>query len=153
MTFVAASAGNAFSLTDELLDEASSNRSNGFKIEAPTMSFLDFRLQHLQKKLPGGTRLHVLLQYQNSVHRLAKWGFKVSSVAGDIAAGSILVSQLDELAQDPDVSFIGGSRLLKDEVDVGSSHSQLSDPVAKFRAIPTLGAGAIIGVIDSGFDL
>jgi subtilisin family serine protease len=94
-----------------------------------------------------------LLQYQNSIHSLARSGFKLTSFAGDVAAGSILVSQLHDLAQHPDVTFVGGSRLLKDEDDVGLDSTEVSDPITTLRQIPSLGADAIIGVIDSGFEL
>lgn len=117
------------------------------------MSSLDFKLRHLQQSLPGEMRIHVLLQYRNDLRKLESLGFRVTSVAGDVAAGTISVDQLDQLAQHPEIIFVGGSRLLKDEMDVSSVYVHLRDPIANLRTIPTFGRGSIIGVIDSAFDL
>lgn len=117
------------------------------------MPSLDFKLQRLQQTLSGETRIRVLLQYRNDLGKLKGLGFRVTAVAGDIAAGSISVNKLGELAQNENVIFVGGARYLKDEMDVSSVAINLIDPVSSVRTIPTLGSGAIIGIVDSGFDL
>jgi subtilisin family serine protease len=114
---------------------------------------LDFRLQYLQQNLPSETRIHVLLQYREQISRLEVPGVKVTSVAGNIAAASLPISSLADLSKHPNVLFIGGARPLKDEMDVSLTAMRLTEPTTHVRRLPTLGRGAIIGIIDSGFEL
>jgi subtilisin family serine protease len=116
------------------------------------MSSLDFRLQPL-RQVPGKTRVHILLQYRNDLSKLESLGFQTTSVAGDVAAGSITADRLDQLQDHDDVVRVEATRSLKDELDASSVVIGLVDPATDHRTIPSLGAGAIIGVIDSGFDL
>lgn len=70
-----------------------------------------------------------------------------------MVAGSIPFDRLDELTNHPEVVLIEGSHHLKDELDVSAVASNLIDATTEERLIPSFGRGAIIGVIDSGFDL
>src|SRR5678815_687206 len=115
------------------------------------MALMDFRLRHLQETNPEEALAHVLIQYRGELSDIE--GFKVTSIAGDIAAGTVQVGRLEQLAQHDAVLRIGGTRRLKDEMDVSSVVIDLVDTTTGVRTIPTLGSGAIIGIIDSGFDL
>jgi subtilisin family serine protease len=116
------------------------------------MANLDFRLRHLYQKV-ASMRLHILLQFKNDLAAVERVGFQVTSRAGDVVAGSIPFDRLDELTNHPEVVLIEGSRQLKDEVDVSAVASNLIDAKTEERLIPSFGKGAIIGVIESGFDL
>ena len=115
------------------------------------MASLGFRLRYLQQNYPEQTLAHVLIEFRDELSGID--GFKVTSVAGKVAAGAIEVGRLDQLAQHPSVVRIGGTRRLKDETNLSSLAINLVEPVTGVRTIPTLGQGAVIGVIDSGFDL
>jgi subtilisin family serine protease len=116
---------------------------------------LDFQLRHLREAAPADERVRVLLLYKNKndLAELEKLGFQVSSLAGDVAAGSVPARGLEELSKHPNVIFVEASRTLKDETDVSAVDINLIDPVLLRRTIPGGGRNAIIGVIDSGFDL
>jgi subtilisin family serine protease len=114
----------------------------------------DFKLRHFQHTCAHPEeRVHVLVQFRNDVSAIADLGFQITSVFGDIAAGSIHVGNLDKLKGHPNVSFIEASRTLKDETDVSAVAINLVDPANDLRLVPGGGRGAIIGIIDSGFDL
>lgn len=116
------------------------------------MANLDFRLRHLYQKV-AGMRLHVLLQFKTDLSAVEDLGFQVTSRAGDVVAGSIAFDRLDELKNHPEVIIVEGSHQLKDELDVSLVASNLIDADTEERLIPSFGNGAIIGIIDSGFDL
>lgn len=118
------------------------------------MATLDFRLQYLQAKAqPGAERVHVLLQFKRELSALEQIGFSPTAVIGDIAAGSIAPQQLAQLVAHPDVLIVEASRALKDELDVSLVAINLAYPITRQRTVPGRGRGAIIGIIDSGFDL
>lgn len=94
-----------------------------------------------------------MLQFRTDITTLYDLGCRVTSVAGDVAAVSVPVNSLDSLKEHPEVVFVEASRPLKDETDVSAVAINLIDPVTLLRTIPGSGAGALIGVIDSGFDL
>ena len=114
---------------------------------------LDFKLRHSREIAQAGEPVRVLLLFKDDLEELKKLEFKVSSVAGDVAAGSVPVARLDELSKHPNVIFVEASRTLKDETDVSAVEINLVDPLTLRRIIPGGGRGAIIGIIDSGFDL
>jgi subtilisin family serine protease len=116
------------------------------------MANLDFRLRHLYQKV-AAMRLHVLLQFKKDLSAVERLGFQVTSRAGDVVAGSIPFDRLNELRNHSEVIIVEGSHHLKDELDVSLVASNLIDADTEERLIPSLGSGAIIGVIDSGFDL
>jgi subtilisin family serine protease len=94
-----------------------------------------------------------LLQFRNDAAALHELGCRVTSVAGDVAAASVPFESLDALKQHPEVVFVEASRPLKDETDISAVAINLVDPDTLLRAIPGKGRGALIGIIDSGFDL
>ncbi|HZI88692.1 MAG TPA: hypothetical protein VFD48_17805, partial [Pyrinomonadaceae bacterium] len=114
---------------------------------------LDFQLRHIQETAAPAERVRVLIHFKNDLAELEKLAFQVSSVAGDVAAGSIPSSRMDELCKHPNIVFVEASRTLKDETDVSAVEINLVDPVTLRRNIPGGGRNAIIGIIDSGFDL
>src|SRR5205085_10772325 len=65
----------------------------------------------------------------------------------------VRAGNLEELRQHPEIVFVETSCALKDEMDVSLADINLADPVTGSRAIPGDGRGALIGIIDSGFDL
>lgn len=114
----------------------------------------DYKLRHwVQVRVRPEDRIHVLLQFNNKLPEGPDMGLHVTSVAGDVAAVSIPAQNLDLLKSHPDVVYVEASRSLKDETDVSSVAIGLSDPETGSRLVPGGGRGAIIGVIDSGFDL
>lgn len=118
------------------------------------MAFLDFRLRHLlESPVPETDPLRVLVQFEGDVGALKDAGFAPSSVIGDVAAGSIPFERLRELQEHESVLIIEPSRCLKDEVDASCVAIGLVNPATDLRTIPAYGEGALIGIIDSGFDL
>src|SRR5205085_2102636 len=115
---------------------------------------LDFSVRHLQREAAGSEeRVHVLVQFKNGASVLSELGCEVTSQAGDVAAVFVRAGNLEELRQHPEIVFVETSRALKDEMDVSLADINLADPVTGSRAIPGDGRGALIGIIDSGFDL
>jgi subtilisin family serine protease len=116
---------------------------------------LDFQLRHIGEVAPPDERVRVLLHYRNEdeLQDLEKLEFEISSVAGDVAAGSIPSKRMDELSKHPNVIFVEASRSLKNETDVSAVEINLVDPLTLRPSIPGRGRNALIGVIDSGFDL
>jgi subtilisin family serine protease len=98
-------------------------------------------------------RLRVLLQFKNDLAAVERVGFQVTSRAGDVVAGSVPFDRLHELMNHPEVGLVEGSHHFKDEMDVSVVSCNLIDDTTEERLIPSFGRGAIIGVIDSGFDL
>lgn len=118
------------------------------------MAHLDFRLRHLLwEGAPSAEQVHVLLQFKDCPPSQAEVGLRVTTVAGDVAAGSIPRDKLNALRLHPQVVLVEGSRQLKDETDVSLLAINLLEPERLQRTVPGDGRGAIIGVIDSGFDL
>lgn len=116
--------------------------------------FLDFQLRHLkQEAADPGERLHVLVRFKNKVSALRELGCEVTSVAGDVAAVFIPAGGLDKLLGSSEVVHVEASRTLKDETDVSSVDINLVEQSTGRRLIPGNGRGAIIGIIDSGFEL
>lgn len=97
--------------------------------------------------------LRVLVWFDGDPGGLAATGFHASSTAGDVAAGSIPHDRLEELVRHPQVILVEGTRQLKNETDVSLPAINLLDPETMTRTVPGNGRGALIGVIDSGFDL
>lgn len=118
------------------------------------MALLDYRLTHLQQKnVPADERIHVLLLFKDQPADLAELDFQVTSRAGLIAAGSLPFNQLEPLKHHPSVVFAEASPSFKSEMDQSLSEMKLIDAKTKLPVIPGYGKGAIIGIIDSAFDL
>ena len=97
--------------------------------------------------------LKVLIRFRNDLSSIRDLGFVPSSVVGDIAAGSLPQDQFEPVTRHKDVVAIELSRPLQEHMDASAIAIRLTNPVTDLRTIPSLGKGAIIGVIDSGFDL
>lgn len=63
-------------------------------------------------------------------------GFQVSSVAGDVAAGSIPFESLEQFRDHAQVVYIEVSRSMKDEMDVSAVAINLVDPSTGRRNVP-----------------
>ncbi len=117
------------------------------------MGARDFQLRHLRHdESAKDHRVHILVQLVSSTAKLDDPDFEETSRAGDVIAGSIQVRYLDRLEQKQNVVVVEGSRHLKDELDDSILAIKLIDS-SDVRQIPGFGKGAIIGVIDSGFEL
>ena len=115
---------------------------------------LDFSVHQLrQDAADPEVRVHVLVQFKADASVLHELGCEVTSQVGDVAAVFIRAGSLEKLQQHPEIVFVETSHALKDETDISLVDINLADPVTGSRAIPGDGRGALIGVIDSGFDL
>lgn len=118
------------------------------------MASYDFKLRHFQHKpITTEEPIHILLQFRQDISALEEIGFQLTSRAGNIAAGFIQPGDLQRLLEHPEVILAEASRPFKDELDLSTLAIHLIDPATHSRTIPSLGRGAIIGVIDSSFDL
>jgi subtilisin family serine protease len=119
------------------------------------MALLDFRLKYLQQKVasPTDERIHVLLQFDGKLPDLTEAGFRVTSTAGNIAAGYLPLNRLEQLKERSDIIFIEASPSFKGEMDKSLAEMKLLDTKTRQPVIPGYGKGAIIGIIDSSFDL
>ncbi len=114
----------------------------------------DFNLRCLwQEAASPEERVHVLVQCKADVSMLREMGCEVTSRAGDIAAVFVRAASLEELQRHPEVISVEIPRALKDETDISAVDINLVEPVKGSRVIPGDGRGALIGIIDSGFDL
>jgi subtilisin family serine protease len=113
----------------------------------------DYKLLYLQRQSLAEERIRVLVWFRNNVSSLAEAGFLKTSVAGDVAAGSVPAERLDELSAHRDVIFVETSGGLKDETDLSAVAINLVNAETGSRLVPGNGRRAIVGVIDSGFDL
>jgi subtilisin family serine protease len=117
------------------------------------MSF-DANLRHPWREDTGPEkRVHVLVQFKTDVSVLHEMGCAVTSRAGNVVAAFVPASRLEELRRHPQVVYVETSRALKDETDVSAVEINLINPIKGCRVIPSDGRGALIGIIDSGFDL
>lgn len=114
----------------------------------------DFKLRHLQQSSVSGEELaHVLVQFKNNISVLQELGCNVTTVFGDVAAVNVQIKDLARLQEHPEIVFVEASRVMKDETDVSTVTINLTDGATGSRTIPGNGRGAVIGIIDSGFDL
>jgi subtilisin family serine protease len=94
--------------------------------------------------------VRVLVQFAGDAADLEKKGLQITSIAGDVAAGSVALDKVDALAKVATVSRIESSRPLTGELDA-------SIPEIRAHLVHTgppghRGAGVIIGIIDTGVD-
>ncbi|HEV2860548.1 MAG TPA: S8 family peptidase [Pyrinomonadaceae bacterium] len=106
-----------------------------------------------QEEADPAERVHVLVQFKTDVSALREMGCEVTSRAGDVAAVFVRAGELGKLHEHPGIVFVETDRALKDETDVSTVAINLADPATGSRVIEGDGRGALIGVIDSGFDL
>ncbi|HYW71171.1 MAG TPA: S8 family peptidase [Pyrinomonadaceae bacterium] len=118
------------------------------------MSFVDFKVLHLQQAAPEQPSVHIVIQFEpGRLSEIEAAGFKTSSEIGDIAAGEVDLAQLPAIQNHPAVILVESSHSPKTETDVSSVAINLLNPATNHNTIPGKGLGAIIGVIDSGFEL
>ena len=115
------------------------------------MAVFDFQVTHNHPNF-SAERLHLLIELRDARTSLSHSGFRETSRAGNIIAGSIPTESLHEYKQEPAVLLVESTRQIKDELDDSIVAIRLRDS-ADVRQIPSRGQGAIIGVIDSGFEL
>jgi subtilisin family serine protease len=95
-------------------------------------------------------RVSLLLQFDGDLSEALAIGFAPSTIAGDVAAGTIRVSALEQLEQLESVGFAEASRPMHSELDV--SVPLIGVSVRHAATPPNRGAGVIVGVIDTGID-
>lgn len=68
------------------------------------MSYSDFNLRHFQQTSPFDAEINILIQFEpGRLSEIEELGFRTTSVAGNIAAGEIRLSQLRALQEHPAV--------------------------------------------------
>jgi subtilisin family serine protease len=97
--------------------------------------------------------VHVLVQFKTDVLALREIGCEVTERAGNVAAVFVRAGRLEELRQHPEVLFVETPHALKNETDLSAAYINLVDQGTNRRTVPGDGRGALIGIIDSGFDL
>lgn len=119
------------------------------------MKTLDFKLRYLLQKVSdrADTPVRVVIEFKGDPAAISGLGFQPVSTIGEIATGTIPVSRLRQLEEHPDIIAVEGSSSFKDETEGNLTAIHLLLPAAKLRVIPGLGRGALVGFIDSGFDL
>lgn len=130
------------------------------------MKTLDFKLRYLLRKISerAETPVRVVIEFRGDLSAVSGLGFRPVTTIGEIATGTIPLNRLRRLEEHPDVIAVEGSSSFKDETE--RSPTAIKDeaegslnaiglllPSAGLRVIPGLGRGALIGFIDSGFDL
>lgn len=96
------------------------------------------------------TQVRVLASFDGEVRALTDAGMTITSRAGDVVAGFVPLSKLDDVAAVPGLEAIEQSRPMRRELDV-------SMPETRAQLVHTgppgrRGAGVIVGIIDSGID-
>ena len=115
---------------------------------------VDFKIHYLRQSCANKEeRVNVLIRFRREVSSPGEFGIPLTSFAGDVASASVPVGSLDELNAHPDVLFIEAPRPLKDEMNFSTVMIGLTDAYSGERNVPGDGRGALIGIIDSGFDL
>lgn len=119
------------------------------------MKTLDFKLRYLLRKVSehAETPVRVVIEFKGELSAIIGLGFRPVTIIGEIATGTIPLNRLRRLGEHPDVIAVEGSSSLKDETEGNLTAIRLLHPSAGPRVIPGLGRGALIGFIDSGFDL
>jgi subtilisin family serine protease len=98
----------------------------------------------------GMDEVRVLLHFNGSIEPAKAAGFKPSSIAGDVAAGSASLVDLAVIAALDSVTRIESSRPLVSELDI--SIKETTADQLHFAEPPLSGSGVLIGLIDSGID-
>lgn len=119
------------------------------------MKTLDFKLRYLLRKISGraDTPVRVVVEFKGELSTIGGLGFRPVTTIGEIATGTIPFNRLRQLEGHPAVIAVEGSSSFKDETEGNLTAIRLLPPAAGPRVIPGLGRGALIGFIDSSFDL
>lgn len=119
------------------------------------MKTLDFKLRYLLRKdsEDAETPVRVVVEFDGDRLALKELGFREVTTIGGISTGTIPLNRLRQLGEHPNVVAVEGPSSLKDESCGDLAAINLVLPTTKLRTVPGLGRGALIGFIDSGFDL
>lgn len=115
---------------------------------------VDVSLRHTRREVKDPEeRVHVLVQFKTDISVLYEMGCAVTSRAGDVAGVFVKAAGLEQLRRHPQIVFVETGCALKDETNVSAADINLVDCANGSRVIPGDGHGALIGIVDSGFDL
>jgi subtilisin family serine protease len=119
------------------------------------MKTLDFKLRHLLRNdsEDADTPVRVVIEFDGDLSAVSGLGFRPVTTIGDISTGTIPLNRLRQLGEHHDIVAVEGPSCLKDETDGNLAAIHLVLPTTGLRTMPGLGRGALIGFIDSGFDL
>lgn len=119
------------------------------------MKTLDFKLRYLLRKDSEGaeTPVRVVVEFDGDLSAVSELGFRPVTIIGGISTGTIPFNRLRQLGEHPDIVSVEGPSSLKDETDGNLAAINLVPPTTMLRRVPGLGRGALIGFIDSSFDL
>jgi subtilisin family serine protease len=119
------------------------------------MKTLDFKLRHLLRNDSddADTPVRVVIEFDGDLSVVSGLGFRPVTTIGDISTGTIPLNRLRQLGEHNNIVAVEGPSCLKDETDGSLSAIHLMLPTTRLRTMPGLGRGALIGFIDSGFDL
>jgi subtilisin family serine protease len=96
-------------------------------------------------------QVRVLAAYSGeSMDALRQAGMQISSTAGDVVAGFVPMSKLDDVAAVPGVEVIEQSRPMRRELDASMAETRAN--LVHTGPPGRRGAGVIVGIIDSGID-
>lgn len=119
------------------------------------MNTLDYKLRYLLRKAsrPANSPIRVVIQFKGELSAVERIGFRPVTTIGKIATGIIPFEQLRQLGEHPQVVAVEGSTSSKDETDGSLPATHLQPSATDLRATLGLSRGALIGFVDSGFDL
>lgn len=120
------------------------------------MKTLDFKLRYLLRRKVSDradTPVRVVVEFRGDLSAVSGLGFRPVTTIGEIATGTIPLNRLRQLAEHPDIVAVEGSSSFKDETAGNLNAIHLLSPATGSRVIPGRGRGALVGFIDSGFDL
>jgi subtilisin family serine protease len=119
------------------------------------MKTLDFKLRHLLRNdsEDADTPVRVVIEFDGDLSAVSGLGFRPVTTIGNISTGTIPFNRLRQLGEHRDIVAVEGPSCLKDETDGSLAAIHLVLPTTGLRTMPGLGRGALIGFIDSGFDL
>jgi subtilisin family serine protease len=119
------------------------------------MKTLDFKLRYLLRKESedAETPVRIVIEFNGDLSAVSKLGFRSVTTIGDISTGTIPLNQLRQLGEHPNIVSVEGPSSLKDETDGNLAAINLVSPTTMLRRVSGLGRGALIGFIDSSFDL
>jgi subtilisin family serine protease len=119
------------------------------------MKTLDFKLRYLMGRtaMPDDASVRIIIEFRGDLSALHTSGFRPVTTIGQIATGTIPFNRLKLLATHPNIIAVEGSSSFKNETEGSLTAIHLVAPQTNRRTVPGLGRGALIGFIDSGFDL
>jgi len=119
------------------------------------MKTLDFKLRYLLWKVRefADEPVRIVIEFRGDMSAIMGLGFQPITTIGAITTGTIPLNQLTQLEEHPDIIAVEGSSSFKDETEGSLAAIHLLLPTTGLRVMPGLGRRALIGFIESGFDL